>query len=138
VIAISKGKLTVDQEEMNVGLPIKVVQGIMEDKLAYLEERVKEREKFFKYIYDDFWAIAAREYEGYQKNLTSLHTEGKLSAEEAYRLEKIPLTPPPGFSSLKAWIADLTERVIKEEITKEKAVASLRSHFDLSYVEKSL
>jgi S1-C subfamily serine protease len=138
VIAISKGKLAVDREEMNVGLPIKVVRGVMEDKLAYLEEKIKEREKFYKYVYDDFWVTVSSEYQGYQKNLLSLYNEGKLSAEEAYVLEKNPLAPPAGFSSLKNWIADLAERVRNEEITREKAIAQIKGHFDLSYLEKSL
>ncbi len=139
VIGIFKGKLSIKgQEEMNVGLPIQMVRAVMEDKLVHLEERIKEREKFFKYIYDDFWIITSREYENYQKNLTLLHAAGKLSAQEAYQLEKNPLNPPSGFSSLKTWIADLTERVMNEEITKEKAVSLIKSHFDSSSLGKSI
>lgn len=139
VIGIFKGKLAFKgQEEMNVGLPIHMVRAVMEDKLVHLEERVKEREKFFKYIYDDFWIITSREYENYQKNLTLLHAAGKLSAQEAYQLEKNPLNPPTGFSSLKTWIADLTERVMNEEITKEKAISLIKSHFDSSSLGKSI
>jgi hypothetical protein len=139
VIGIFKGKLALKgQEEMNVGLPIQMVRAVMEDKLVHLEERIKEREKFLKYIYDDFWVFASGEYEHYQKNLVLLHNAGKLSTQEAYRLEKNPLTPPPGFSSLKAWIADLTERVLNEEISKEKAITLIKTHFDSSALERSL
>jgi len=138
VIGIFKGKLALNgQEEVNVGLPIQMVRAVMEDKLVHLEERIKEREKFFKYIYDDFWILSSREYEQYQKNLTLLHAAGKLSAQDAYQLEKIPLNPPHGFSSLKAWIADLAERVLKEEITKDNAISLIKEHFDSSSLEKS-
>ncbi len=139
VIGILQGRLALPgQEEISVGLPIQTVRAVMEDKLVHLEEKVKEREKFYKYIYDDLWVVASNEYQAYQKKLALLNEGGKLSTEEAYRLEKTALTPPSGFPSLKAWIGDLGERVLKEEVTKEKATHLIRAHFTLSSQEKNL
>ena len=139
VIGILQGKLALPgEEEISVGLPIQTVRAVMEDKLVHLEEKVKEREKFYKYIYDDLWVVASDEYQAYQKKLAVLNEGGKLTTEEAYRLERTALTPPSGFASLKAWIADLGERVLKEELTKEKAIHLIRAHFTLASQQKSL
>jgi len=56
---------------------------------------------------------------------------GVISTPEAYQLEKRPLTPPAGYPSLKNWVADLTERVVQGELTKEKAAGIVKDHFAL-------
>jgi S1-C subfamily serine protease len=132
VIGLSKGELVGKGfEGLQYGLAINVVKALLDQKPSQLEERVKERENFFKYVYDDLWVILSQEYQLYQKRLYDLHLKGVLSAEEATRLEKRPFHPPSGYSSLKGWVADLTEKVINREITKEKAVALVKAHFEL-------
>jgi hypothetical protein len=32
---------------------------------------------------------------------------------------------------MKNWVAELTERVVRGELSKEKAAAQIRSHFEL-------
>jgi hypothetical protein len=81
-------------------------------------------------VYDDLWIILSQEYQLYQKRLMELHAKGSLPVQEARQLEKRKVQPPPGYSSLKDWIADLTERVIAGELTKEKAAALIKVHFD--------
>jgi S1-C subfamily serine protease len=52
VIGILQGRLALPgQEEISVGLPIQTVRAVMEDNW-FISKR-SEREKFYKYIYDD-------------------------------------------------------------------------------------
>ena len=112
------------------GLAINVVKEFLDQRLIHLEERIKEKEKFSKYVYDDLWIILSHETQLYQKGLSELHAKRGLPAQEAYQLEKKKLRPPLGYSSSKDWIADLTGRVIAGELTKEKAAALIKGHFD--------
>lgn len=132
VIGLSKGEFVMKGlEGSRLGLAIGVIKASRDEKLIHLEDKIKDREKFFKYVYDDLWMILSDEYPMYQKRLYELHVKGVLSAPEAYRLEKKPLSPPPGYSSLKAWVADLTERVVQGELSKGQAAAVLRDHYKL-------
>ena len=128
-MGLSQGELK-GFEGVQHGLAINVVKEFLDQRLIHLEERIKEKEKFFKYVYDDLWIILSHEHQLYQKRLLDLHTKGGLPAQEAAQLEKKKLQPPPGYSSSKDWIADLTGRVIAGELTKEKAAALIKGHFD--------
>lgn len=132
VIGLSKGEFKITGLEGSPhGLSIHVVKASLDQKLIHLEERIREKEKFFKYVYDDLWITVSSEYQIYQKKLSLQNERGVLSTPEAYQLEKRPFTPPAGYPSLKNWVADLTERVVKGELTKEKAVAMVKDHFAL-------
>ncbi|KPK86056.1 MAG: hypothetical protein AMJ94_18335 [Deltaproteobacteria bacterium SM23_61] len=69
-------------------------------------------------------------HQAYQKRLYDLYVKGDLSGQEAARLDKKGLQPPVGYSSMKNWVAELTERVVRGELSKEKAAAQIRSHFE--------
>jgi hypothetical protein len=129
ILGICQGELK-GLEGAHHGLAINVVKESLDQKLIHLEERIKEKEKFFKYVYDDLWIILSHETQLYQKRLSELHTKERLPAQEAYQLEEKKLHPPPGYSSSKDWIADLTGRVIAGELTKEKAAALIKGHFN--------
>jgi S1-C subfamily serine protease len=129
ILGLCQGELK-GLEGAHHGLAINVVKEFLDQRLIHLEERIKEKEKFSKYVYDDLWIILSHETQLYQKGLSELHTKGGLPAQEAYQLEKKKLRPPPGYSSSKDWIADLTGRVIAGELTKEKAAALIKGHFD--------
>ena len=132
VIGLSKGEFKITGlEGSSHGLSINVVKASLDQKLTHLEERIREREKFFKYVYDDLWITVSSEYRMYQEKLSRQNDRGVISTPEAYRLEKRPFTPPAGYPSLKNWVADLTERVVKGELTKEKAVGMVKDHFAL-------
>ena len=132
VIGISKGEFNIKGLEGALyGLSIHVVKDSLNQKLTQLEERIRERELFFKYVYDDLWITLSSEYRNYQEKLSLQNGRGVVSTQEAYQLEKRPLTPPSGYPSLKNWVADLSERVVKGELTKEKAVRIVKDHFAL-------
>ncbi len=132
VIGLSKGEFVMKGlEGSRLGLAIGVVRASRDEKLIHLEGKIKDREKFFKYVYDDLWMILSDEYPIYQKRLYELHIKGVLSPPEAYRLERKPLSPPPGYTSLKTWVADLTEKVIQGELSKGQAAAVVRDHYKL-------
>lgn len=132
VIGLSKGEFKIPGLESPLyGLSIHVVKASLDQKLVHLEERIREREKFFKYVYDDLWITVSSEYQNYQKKLSLQSYQGIISVQEAYQLEKRPFTAPAGYPSLKNWVADLTERVVRGEISKEKAVAIVKDHFVL-------
>jgi S1-C subfamily serine protease len=138
VIGLSKGEFRIKGLEGSLqGLSINVVKASLDQKLTQLEERIREREKFFKYVYDDLWVTVSSEYQIYQKQLSLQNDRGVISAQEAYRLEKRPFTPPAGYPSLKNWVADLTERVVKGELTKEKAISIVKDHFALNSIPPS-
>jgi hypothetical protein len=46
-------------------------------------------------------------------------------------LDKKGLQPPDGQSSMKDWVAGLTEKVIRGDLTKEQASARIKAHFEL-------
>jgi len=129
ILGLFQGELK-GLEGAHHGLAINVVKEFLDQRLIHLEERIKDKEKFFKYVYDDLWIILSQECQLYQKRLLDLHTKGSLPPQEAQQLEKKKLQPPPGYSSSKDWIADLTGRVIAGELTKEKAAALIKGHFD--------
>jgi len=130
VIGLSKGEFSIkDLKGAGYGMAINVVKASMDQKLFHLEEKIRERETFFKYVYDDLWIILSSEYQVYQKKLYEMHMEGAISAQEAEQLEKRSSIPPAGYPSLKNWVADLSEKVIKGELTKEKAISILKGHF---------
>jgi S1-C subfamily serine protease len=129
ILGLCQGELK-GLEGAHYGLAINVVKELLDQKLIHLEERIREKEKFFKYVYDDLWIILSQETQLYQKKLSELHAKGVLPAQEAYQLEKKKLQPPPGYSSMKDWIVDLTERVIAGELTKERAAVQIKDHFD--------
>jgi len=130
VIGLSKGELKIKGLEGSPhGLSINVVKAYLDQKLTHLEERIKDREKFFKYVYDDLWITLSSEYQIYQKGLSLQSDRGVISVQEAYQLEKRPFTPPAGYPSLKNWVAALTEGVVKGEIKREKAVEIIKDHF---------
>ena len=132
VIGLSKGEFNIKGLEGALyGLSIHVVKASLDQKLTQLEERIRERERFFKYVYDDLWITLSSEYQIYQEKLSLQNMRGVISTPEAYQLEKRPLTPPAGYPSLKNWVADLTERVVQGELTKEKAVGIVKDHFAL-------
>jgi S1-C subfamily serine protease len=138
VIGLSKGEFKMKGLEGSLqALSINVVKASLDQKLTHLEERIREREKFFKYVYDDLWVTASSEYQNYQKQLSLQNDRGVISAEEAYRLEKRPFIPPTGYASLKTWVADLTERVVQGELAKEKAISMVKDHFALSSIPPS-
>ncbi len=132
VIGLSKGEFVLKGlEGLRLGLAMGVVKASRDEKLIHLEDKIKDREKFFKYVYDDLWMTLSDEYPVYQKKLYELHVKGVISAPEAYRLEKRPLSPPPGYFSLKTWVADLTEKVIQGELSKGQAAALVKDHYKL-------
>jgi len=132
IIGISKGELMgTGFEGGRYGLAINVVKGFMDQKLYHLEEGARGREQFFKYVYDYLWSGLYGSHQAYQKKLQDQYAKGDLSAQEAARLDKKGLQPPVGYSSMKNWVAELTERVVRGELTKEKAAAQIQSHFEL-------
>jgi S1-C subfamily serine protease len=131
IIGISKGELAGSGfEGARYGLAINVVKGFMDQRLYHLEEKTRGEEQFFKYIYDYLWSGLYGAHQAYQKRLYDLYAKGDLSAQEAARLDKKGLQPPVGYSSMKNWVAELTERVIRGELSKEKAAAQIQSHFE--------
>jgi len=96
-----------------------------------LDEKTLERERFFKYVYNDLWKILATEHRSYQGKIYALQEKGRISAQEAVRLEKKGMQTALEYSSMKDWLTGLTEKVIRGELTKEKAAAQIRAHFEL-------
>ena len=118
-------------EGSGYGLAINIMKGLIDQRHAHLEERVKEKERFYKYLYDDLWGVLSAEHQAYQRKLSDLFGRGTLSVQEATRLDRKGLQPPDGLSSMKDWIAGLTEKVILGDLTKEKAAEHIKHHFEL-------
>lgn len=132
IIGISKGELAGSGlEGARYGLPINAVKGFMDQRLFPPEEKTREREQLFKYVYDYLCSGLYGSHQAYQKKLYDLYVKGDLSAQEAARLDKKGLQPPAGYSSMKNWVAQLTAKVVRGELTKEKAAAQIQSHFKL-------
>lgn len=132
IIGISKGELAgTGFEGARYGLAINEVKGLMDQRRSNFEDKTGERERFFKYVYDDLWKILSVEHRGYQKKLHALQGRGRLSAQEASRLERKGMLPPLGYSSMKDWLAGLTEKILRGGLTKEKAAAQIQAHFEL-------
>jgi S1-C subfamily serine protease len=132
ILGMARGELAGGSfEGARYGLAINIVKGLIDQRLAHLEERIKEKELFYKYLYDDLWVVLSAEHQAYQKKLSDLHGKGTLSAQEATRLDKKGLQPPDGQSSMKDWVAGLTEKVIRGDLTKEQASARIKAHFEL-------
>ena len=131
VIGISKGELAgTGLEGARYGLAINEVKGLMDQRRSNLDEKTMERERFFKYVYNDLWKILSTEHRSYQGKIYALQEKGRISAQEAVRLEKKGMQTPLEYSSMKDWLAGLTEKVIGGELTKEKAAAQIRAHFE--------
>jgi hypothetical protein len=132
VIGISKGELAgTGFEGARYGLAINEVKGLIEARRSNLDEKTIERERFFKYVYNDLWKILSSEHRSYQGKVYALQQKGSISAQEAVRLEKKAMQTSLEYSSMKDWLAGLTEKVIRGELTKEKAAAQIRAHFEL-------
>jgi S1-C subfamily serine protease len=132
IVGMARGELAGSSfEGARYGLAINIVKGLIDQRLAHLEERIKEKEQFYKYLYDDLWVVLSAEHQAYQKKLSELHEKGSLSAQEATRLDKKGLQPPDGQSSMKNWVSGLTEKVIRGDLTKEQASARIKAHFEL-------
>jgi S1-C subfamily serine protease len=132
ILGMARGELAGGSfEGARYGLAINIVKGLIDQRLAHLEERIKEKEQFYKYLYDDLWVVLSAEHQAYQKKLSDLHGKGTLSAQEATRLDKKGLQAPDGQSSMKDWVAGLTEKVIRGDLTKEQASARIKAHFEL-------
>jgi S1-C subfamily serine protease len=132
IVGISKGELEGSGlGGARYGLAINMVKGFMDQRLYRLEQGSREREQFFKYVYDYLWSGLIGSHQAYQKKLYDLYQKGALSGKEAARMDQKGLQPPVGYSSMKNWVAELTEKVVRGEITKEKAAAQIRSHFEL-------
>ena len=132
ILGMARGELAGSSfEGARYGLAINIVKGLIDQRLAHLEERIKEKEQFYKYLYDDLWVVLSSEHQAYQKKLSDLSGKGTLSAQEATRLDKIGLQPPDGQSSMKNWVAGLAEKVIRGDLTKEQASGRIKHHFEL-------
>jgi S1-C subfamily serine protease len=132
ILGMSRGELAgTSFEGARFGLAINIVKGLIDQRLAHLEERIKEKEQFYKYLYDDLWVVLSAEHQAYQKKLSDLHEKGSLSVQEATQLDRKGLQPPDGQSSMKDWVAGLTEKVIRGDLTKEQASARIKAHFEL-------
>ena len=132
ILGMSRGELAgTSFEGARFGLAINIVKGLIDQRLAHLEERIKEKEQFYKYLYDDLWVVLSAEHQAYQKKLSDLQEKGSLSVHEATQLDRKGLQPPDGQSSMKNWVADLTEKVIRGELTKERASGRIKAHFEL-------
>ncbi len=132
IIGISKGELAgTGFEGARYGLTINELKGFVDQRSSNFEDKTGERERFFKYVYEDLWKILSTEHRGYQKKLHALQAKGRLSAQEASRLERKGMLPPLGYSSMKDWLAGLTEKILRGGLTKEMAAAQIRAHFEL-------
>jgi S1-C subfamily serine protease len=132
ILGMARGELAGGSfEGARYGLAINIVKGLIDQRLAHLEERIREKEQFYKYLYDDLWVVLSAEHQAYQKKLSDLHGKGSLSVSEATRLDKKGSQAPDGQSSMKDWVAGLTEKVIRGELTKEQASARIKAHFEL-------
>ena len=132
ILGMARGELAGSSfEGARYGLAINIVKGLIDQRLAHLEERVKEKERFHKYLYDDLWVVLSAEHQAYQKKLSDLYGKGTFSAQEATRLDKKGLQPPDGQSSMKDWVAGLTEKVIRGDLTKEQASERIKHRFEL-------
>ena len=132
ILGMSRGELAGSSfEGARYGLAINMMIGLIDQRLTHVEERVKEKERFYKYLYDDLWVVLSAEHQGYQKRLSDLHGKGSLSAQEATRLDQKGLQPPDGQPSMKQWVAGLTEKVIRGDLTKEQASERIKHHFEL-------
>jgi S1-C subfamily serine protease len=131
ILGMARGELAGSSfEGARYGLAINIVKGLIDQRLAHLEERIKEKERFYKYLYDDLRVVLSAEHQAYQKKLSDLYGKGTLSAQEATRLDKKGLQPPDGQSSMKDWVAGLTEKVIRGDLTKEQASDRIKHHFE--------
>ena len=132
ILGMARGELAGGSfEGSGYGLAINIVKGLIDQRHAHLEERVKEKERFYKYLYDDLWVFLSAEHQAYQKRLSDLYGKGALSVQEATRLDKKGLQPPDGQPSMKDWVAGLAEKVIRGDLTKEKASDRIKHHFEL-------
>ena len=132
ILGMSRGELTgTSFEGARYGLAINIVKGLIDQRLAHLEDRIRQKEQFYKYLYDDLWVLLSAEHQAYQKKLSDLNEKGSLSVQEATRLDRKGLQPPDGQSSMKNWVADLTEKVIRGELTKEQASSRIKANFEL-------
>ena len=132
ILGMARGELAGSSfEGARYGLAINIVKGLIDQRLAHLEESVKEKERFYKYLYDDLWVVLSGEHQAYQKKLSDLYAKGTLSVQEATRLDKKGSQPPDGQSSMKDWVAGLTEKVILGDLTKEQASERIKHRFEL-------
>jgi S1-C subfamily serine protease len=132
ILGMARGELAGGSfEGSGYGLAINIVKGLIDQRHAHMEERVKEKERFYKYLYDDLWVFLSAEHQAYQKKLSDLYGKGTLSVQEATRLDKKGLQPPDGQPSMKDWVAGLAEKVIRGDLTKEKASDRIKHHFEL-------
>ena len=132
ILGMSRGELAgTSFEGARYGLAINIMKGLIDQRLAHVEERIKEKEQFYKYVYDDLWVALSAEHQGYQKKLSDLYSKGTVSAQEATRLDKKGLQPPDGQSSMKDWVASLTEKVIRGDLTKEQASERIKRYYEL-------
>jgi S1-C subfamily serine protease len=132
ILGMARGELAGSSfEGARYSLAINIVKGLIDQRLAHLEESVKEKERFYKYLYDDLWIVLSGEHQAYQKKLSDLYAKGTLSVQEATRLDKKGLQPPGGQSSMKDWVAGLTEKVIRGDLTKEQASERIKHRFEL-------
>ena len=132
ILGMARGELAGGSfEGSGYGLAINIVKGLIDQRHAHLEERVKEKERFYKYLYDDLFVVLSTQHQIYQQRLSDLYGKGTLSVQEATRLDKKGLQPPEGQPSMKDWVAGLAEKVIRGDLTKEKASDRIKHHFEL-------
>jgi S1-C subfamily serine protease len=132
ILGMSRGELAGGSfEGARYGLAINIIKGLSDQRLAHLEDRIKEKERFYKYLYDDLWVVLSSQHQAYQRKLSDLYGKGSLSAQDATRLDQKGLRPPEGQPSMKDWVAGLAEKVIRGDLSKEQASDHIKHHFSL-------
>jgi S1-C subfamily serine protease len=131
-------------EGLNFAIAINVAKEFRDGKLINLEETVrqmaeerrrKEQDRkqiisdLFDYTYNVLSSTWKNEYTSYYNRIVWMVERRALSIEQGKQLLQRVTIPPQGFTSLSEWLASLTGRILKAELTVNEASNLIRSSF---------
>ena len=126
-------------EGLNFAIAINVAKKFRDGKLTRLEETVRqmevERKRRFNDLFDNTYNVLSstwkNEYTTYYNKIVWMIQNRHLSVEQSKQLLQRVTIPPTGFATLGDWLASLTARILKGEITVDEASGLIRSSFVL-------
>ena len=107
------------------------VRQLAEERLRKEQDRKKRINDAFASTYNVLRSTWGNEYATYYSKIVWMVERRALSGEQGRQLLQRVTLPPQGFASLNDWLASLTGRVLKGEITVEEASNLIRSSFVL-------
>jgi V8-like Glu-specific endopeptidase len=105
------------------------VRQLAEERLRKEQDRKKGISDSFAYTYNVLRSTWRNEYTTYYSKIVWMVERRALSGEQGQQLLQRVTIPPQGFASLNDWLASLTGRVLKGEITVDEASSLIRSSF---------